>query len=88
MHSKIKMQIFVQGDSLHVVEVEDSAHVLDVKSRVEALSGLAVADQVLSFGGCPLEDEVALARYNIEELSTLTVTGRVLGGSLSSALIV
>ena len=77
---KIKMQIFIQGESLHVLEVEESTVVVDVKSRIEAVSGLAVCDQVLSFGGRPLEDEAALSSYNVEEMSTLTVSGGLLGG--------
>lgn len=40
--------------------------------------GFAVDEQVIMFGGKPLEDEVALS--SLSELSTLDVDLRMLGG--------
>ena len=76
------MQIFIKSETLHLLEVEESTVVGYVKTLVEAVTGLAVCDQILSFGGRPLADEATLSSYNVEELATITVTCGLRGGEL------
>ena len=51
-----------------------------MKTRVQALEGLLVEEQVLLLAGCPLEDDRCLASCGVSERRTLEVTCRLLGG--------
>ena len=82
-----KMQIFVHSQGLHAVDVNETSTVRDIKSRVEELEGLAVEEQVLCYAGCPLEDDVSLSSCNLADFSTLTVSSRLLGGSVTMICI-
>ena len=74
------MQLFIRGVELNVLSVDECVTVDGLKHQIAELEGISVEDQVLSFGGKPLEDECTLAEYGIRDSCTLDVLGRVLGG--------
>ena len=73
------LQVFVQGQSLHTLEISPETTVEALKSALATVEGISVEEQVLSYGGVPLEDECVLAD-SVPELATLNVTVRVIGG--------
>ena len=73
------LQVFVQGQSLHTLEISPETTVETLKSALATVEGISVEEQVLSYGGVPLEDECVLAD-SVPELATLNVTVRVVGG--------
>ena len=75
------MQLFIRGGNLNVVTVDGDDFVGQVKQQVAVLEGIPVEDQVLFFGGKPLEDSTTLADHGVEDSCTLDVLGRVLGGT-------
>uniref|UniRef100_A0A669QKD8 Ubiquitin-like domain-containing protein n=1 Tax=Phasianus colchicus TaxID=9054 RepID=A0A669QKD8_PHACC len=74
------MQLFVRAQTLHTIEVSSSETVAQIKERIAALESIAPEDQVLLFGGSPLEDGAVLERSGVPEFSTLEVAARLLGG--------
>ena len=72
-------QIFVQGQALHTLEVSPETTVGAIKGALAALEGIATAEQVLSYGGVPLEDGCVLLEA-VPEQGTLSVNARVVGG--------
>ncbi|XP_048853923.1 FAU ubiquitin like and ribosomal protein S30 fusion b [Brienomyrus brachyistius] len=80
------MQLFVQSQSLHTLEVSDNQTVAHIKAQIEALEGVACADQVVSLGGAPLRDDDLIGQVVLEEFSTLEVTLRLLGGKVHGSL--
>nr|XP_023650889.1 ubiquitin-like protein FUBI [Paramormyrops kingsleyae] len=80
------MQLFVQSQSLHTLEVSDKQTVAHIKAQIEALEGVACADQVISLGGAPLQDDDLIGQVCLEEFSTLEVTLRLLGGKVHGSL--
>lgn len=73
------MQIFVQGQFLHAIEVSEETTFDNLKSELVVSEGIEVEDQLLSYGGVPLEDETVV--YDVvPELATLNLDVRVLGG--------
>ena len=77
------LQVFVQGQSLHTLEISPEATVEALKSALAVVEGISAEEQVLSYGGVPLEDECVLAD-SVPELATLNVNARVVGGKLMS----
>ncbi|XP_031462975.1 ubiquitin-like protein fubi and ribosomal protein S30 [Phasianus colchicus] len=75
------MQLFVRAQTLHTIEVSSSETVAQIKERIAALESIAPEDQVLLFGGSPLEDGAVLERSGVPEFSTLEVAARLLGGT-------
>lgn len=73
------MQIFIQGQSVYTLNVSEETSVDELKSAVYDLVGLSSDDQVLSYGGIPLEDEGCVLDL-VPELGTISLTVRVLGG--------
>ena len=73
------MQIFAQAGLLHTINVSDETTVGDLKVLLSQAEGLAVGDQVVAFGGVPLENESTLCSQ-VPELGTVTVSPRLLGG--------
>ncbi len=51
------LQLFVQGQSVHSVNVTEEATVDELKQTLSGLEGVPGEDQVLSYGGVPLEDD-------------------------------
>ncbi|XP_035428495.1 FAU ubiquitin-like and ribosomal protein S30 [Cygnus atratus] len=80
------MQLFVRAQSLHAIEVSGAETVAQIKARIAALEAVAPEDQVLLFGGSPLQDEAVLERSGIPEFSTLDVAARLLGGKVHGSL--
>lgn len=77
------MQLFIRGLELNVLNIDDRAvSVLELKHEIAQLEGISVDDQVLSYGGKPLENENTLVYYDINDSATLDVTGRIVGGKI------
>lgn len=72
-------QLFVQGEDLHALEVSTEATVEALKSAVAVAAGIPAEEQVLTYGGVPLEDGCVLFD-NVPELATLNMNVRVVGG--------
>ena len=72
-------QVFVQGECLHTLEVSPEATVESLKSALATVEGVSVEDQVLTYGGVPLQDGSALFDC-VPEMGTLSVNVRVVGG--------
>ena len=77
------MQLFVKGESVHAVEVTDAQSVFELKCAIFTLEGIPADEQVLSYAGKPLSDFVTVGECGLNDLATLSVTGRVLGGEIS-----
>ena len=73
------MQLFVQGRSLHTLNVSPEATVDELKEVLASSEGIPAQEQVLSYGGVPLEDEYLVCEA-VPELATLSVSARVVGG--------
>ena len=73
------MQLFVQGQALHAINVSEETTFDELKSELVVFEGVPVEDQVLSYGGVPLEDETLICE-TVPELATLSLAVRVLGG--------
>merc|ERR1712142_13465 len=81
------MQIFVQSDKTDVYDVSPSITVGDLKELISFRSGLAYEEQVLMFAGRPLNDEHTLSEDEINEVSTLFLGERLLGGKVHGSLV-
>ena len=75
-------QIFVQGEALHAVEVSPETTVAALKGALAPVEGIATANQVVTYGGVPLEDDCVLVEA-VQEQGTLSVTARLVGGEYS-----
>eukprot|EP00075_Anas_platyrhynchos_P015181 XP_027304434.1 ubiquitin-like protein fubi and ribosomal protein S30 [Anas platyrhynchos] len=80
------MQLFVRAQSLHAIEVSGAETIAQIKARIAALEAVAPEDQVLLFGGKPLQDEAVLEQSDIPEFATLDVAARLLGGKVHGSL--
>ena len=78
------MQLFLQGESIHTVEVTTSTTVSQLKHQFQSLEGISVCDQQITFAGLPLADEDTIE--NIPEKCTLFVSGKLLGGKVHGSL--
>ncbi|KAI6059083.1 ubiquitin-like protein fubi and ribosomal protein S30 [Aix galericulata] len=67
------MQLFVRAQSLHAIEVSGAETIAQIKARIAVLEAVAPEDQVLLFGGKPLQDEAVLEQSDIPEFATLDV---------------
>ena len=74
------MPLFVQGSSLHTVDISDETTVGDLKDILSPSEGIASEDQLLTYGGIPLEDD-SLVCEAVPELGTITLTTRIRGGT-------
>ena len=73
------LQIFVQGQALHTLEVAPETTVAALKGVLAAAEGVSACDQVVTYAGVPLEDEVLLLEA-VPEQGTLCLSARVVGG--------
>ncbi|XP_032062994.1 ubiquitin-like protein fubi and ribosomal protein S30 [Aythya fuligula] len=80
------MQLFVRAQSLHAIEVSGAETIAQIKARIAALEAVAPEDQVLLFGGKPLQDEAVLEQSDVPEFATLDVAARLLGGKVHGSL--
>ena len=72
-------QVFVQGQTLSTLEVSQQTTAGALKRLLATIEGIPVEEQVLTYGGVPLEDECVLTE-SVPELATLNVSVRVIGG--------
>ena len=95
------MQIFAQGQAIHTVNVSQETTVEELKQILSEVRHIGdgrghyvfcqvecipSSEQVVSFGGVPLENDVIISEV-VPELATLSVTGRVVGGLLIIASV-
>jgi len=80
------MQLFVRGQSLHVIDVTVHETAAEVKHVVAEQEGVDVADVSLFFGGRPLDDSSCLLAYDVGSLNTLNVELRMIGGKVHGSL--
>lgn len=73
------MQLFIQGQNLHALNISEETTFDELKGVVYDLEGISRDDQVLSYGGVPLEDDGCVLD-SVPELGTICLTVRVLGG--------
>lgn len=73
------MQIFAQGRQLHTVTVTEETTVDELKALMSEAEGVPAEEQVVTFGGVPLENGEMLSAF-VPEMGTVTVTARLLGG--------
>ncbi|KAH3846636.1 FAU ubiquitin-like and ribosomal protein S30 [Dreissena polymorpha] len=78
-----KMQLFIRGTETHVVQVTGTETVEDVKALIAEKEGFSVEDQVILYGGKPL---VSGLLSSLEDMSTLEVNIRMLGGKVHGSL--
>merc|ERR1712063_87473 len=78
------MQLFIRSGETHLVQVTGTETVEDVKALIAEREGFAIADQFIVYGGKPLESGV-LANM-CEDMSTLDVEVRLLGGKVHGSL--
>ena len=79
------MQLFLRSQNLHAVTVNDDTTTKDLKGVISEVEGIPSENQVLLYGGAPLDDNLFVASC-IPEESTLTVTVRVVGGKAHGSL--
>ena len=82
----VMLQVFVQGQALHTVDVSSETTVEALKEAVVPLEGISVEEQVLTYGGVPLENESLLVDC-VQEMGTLNMTVRVVGGRYTRSLL-
>lgn len=76
------MQLFIRGQTLHSLVVDGSESVLCVKNELALREGIDVDDQVLLYGGRPLDNELSLEDCELADQATLDLSVRLLGGKL------
>ncbi|CAH1791710.1 unnamed protein product [Owenia fusiformis] len=82
--ARVNMQLFIRAQETHTVNVTGTETVGHVKAQIAASEGIAVEDQVVLYGGKPLEDATLLSSF--DELSTIDVQTRMLGGKVHGSL--
>ncbi|KNC82467.1 hypothetical protein SARC_05259 [Sphaeroforma arctica JP610] len=78
------MQLFVRAQSTHLVDVNSTTTVADVKEVIFRSEGIACVDQVVCQAGVPLEDSFVLG--NCQNLASVDVSARVVGGKVHGSL--
>nr|ADW95789.1 ribosomal protein S30-like protein [Pectinaria gouldii] len=78
------MQLFVRSQQTHTLEVTGCETVSDVKSHIASVEGLPLAELAVYQAGKPLDDAHTLTLC--EDLSTLDVEVRMLGGKVHGSL--
>lgn len=75
------MQLFIQGSRIHALDVSEETLVCDVKEVLSSLEEVGCDDQVLYYGGLPLEDDIFVCEA-VPESGTISLAVRLLGGVL------
>ncbi len=76
------MQIFIKtlaGKSI-TIETEQTETIASIKAKIEDKEGIAVREQRLIYAGKQLDDNLTLQEASIENLSTVHLVLRLLGG--------
>ena len=77
------MQLFVRGENLHTFDVTGGESVSDLKNEIAFAEGIPADEQVLFYAGKPLDDDLSLLECGVDNLATLEVGLRLLGGETS-----
>merc|ERR1712168_1662487 len=85
-HHRVKMQIFVTGAKTDLYDVSPSIKIADLKDLIEFRSGVACDNQVLTYAGRPLVDELSLTEGGLTESATVYLGERLLGGKVHGSL--
>nr|XP_039271092.1 ubiquitin-like protein FUBI isoform X2 [Styela clava]XP_039271093.1 ubiquitin-like protein FUBI isoform X2 [Styela clava] len=80
------MQLFLQAEQLHCVEVDGHETVATLKHLIALREGISVDDQILTCGGRIIEDELSINDSDLQNLCTLDVSSRLLGGKVHGSL--
>lgn len=76
------MQIFVKSlERTITVHVDEHADVMAIKNAISSREFIPCEEQMLSFAGKPLRDEMSLVDLSIAENSTLHLSAALLGGA-------
>merc|ERR1712105_446505 len=78
------MQLFIRAQQTHTLDIEGSETVEDVKALIERNEGVPAEDLVVCSSGKPLDSGASLAA--MENLATLDIEVRVLGGKVHGSL--
>merc|ERR1711963_264319 len=78
------MQLFIRAQQTHTLDIQGSETVEDVKALIERDEGVAAEDLVVYAAGKPLDSGASLAA--MENLATLDIEVRVLGGKVHGSL--
>ena len=73
------MPLFVQGSTLHTVDVSNETTVGDLKDIMSPSEGISSDDQFLTYGGIPMEDDSLVCEV-VPDMGTITLTTRIRGG--------
>ena len=76
------MQLFIQGSTIHTLDVSEETQVSDVKEALSTLEEVSSEDQILYYGGLPLDDDVFVCE-SVPDNGTLSLAVRLLGGMWS-----
>ena len=74
------MQIFVAARETSTLDVCPNATVGDLKEILAFTTGVATDEQILTFGGHPLDGEQTLAENGVNALSTISLSVALRGG--------
>ncbi|XP_006824826.2 ubiquitin-like FUBI-ribosomal protein eS30 fusion protein isoform X1 [Saccoglossus kowalevskii] len=80
------MQLFIRGQTTSALEVLGNETVFDLKARIFDATGIAVSDQILLHSGRPLDNEEVITESGINELATVDLAVRLLGGKVHGSL--
>ncbi|XP_078458826.1 polyubiquitin-A-like [Lampetra planeri] len=82
LHVDHAVDVFVKtlANKTLTIEVKLSDSVLSLKQKVQQKAGIAVNQQMLTFGSHTLDDNQKLEWYGIQQHSTITMQGRLRGG--------
>ena len=78
------MLVFIQGSTLHTLEVKDET-VSFLKAFVEKAEGISTVDQVLYYGGLPLNEDQVVT-HCVPDSGTVDVCARLKGGKVHGSL--
>merc|ERR1712072_393385 len=85
-HNHNNMQIFVNGSTSQVYDVSPNILIQDLKELISFRSGVQCDDQVLTYAGRPLVDDVTLSEGGLQEECTVYLGERLLGGKVHGSL--
>merc|ERR1711976_1011932 len=83
--TRVNMQLFINAQQTHTIEVTGQETVANVKSLVASLENCSGDDLAVYCSGKPLENEARLSQC-ASNLATLNVEVRMLGGKVHGSL--
>lgn len=75
------MQLFVQSQDIHTLDVSEETLVSEIKETVSDLEDIPAGELVAYYGGLPLDDDSFVCEA-VPESGTVNVSMRLLGGRL------